>query len=836
MKRFLSSLLLLLVSASLTGVMCVAVQAQDMPRVMVIVDEKIDDKDVTARKVAGKIESILLEKGYRLVDKSQFENVRARDLAMGDMNAAKAKELGRRFGAELVIVGGAQAIFGEERDTYGIKSVQYTADGEVKLILTDVGEILAVASASAQKAAQGKSNAASKSLEELGTLLAADIAAKLDAKMKEIKEKAFVIQLALLGVTDVSLVKIEADLPSKIPQIQKMKLRYMEGDAAVFDVWIKGSIDDLRKTISGMPEYKVEAFTGSRLDVNTKVQGGKAKASYAVPTALDITEFKVENIFPAQFASYATHPIGSVTIQNTGKVDVKNIKARLFMPAFMQMASEQIIPLLKAGEKKSFAVSATLDREKLLGVSENTVSQMKAEITYAIGGKEETRSLTKPVTVYNKNAVNWSKPNTIGAFITFKDEAVQNFSKSVIGNVKFDATALPAASREQINAMKVWEAVRAIQIHYVSVPWIIVDGEKLDDVSFPRQTLTTKSGNCSGTSVLLAACLENIGIRTMLVGTSDHVFIMFDAGVNKKNVSRISLNERDYVVLDNTVWIPLETTIINKSFAEAWKLGAEGYYKVKDAGGMLDLIDVRKAWETSPPTNLATNEALPKPPAADAVSALLSAEAKDIAFAQSAAVNTKIAELKAKNTESGNNEAAMYLANTGRYDEAIALLSTYTSAMSMNNLGNVYLLKGDSAGAVNSYTAAMKADEKDGGINLNMGLLLYLGGDHEGTVHSFASAVSKFPSKERAYAELGIDNIVAQLAGTRAAERGSTVDRGELRSLLFSALQDVAAKKDSRAATAHIRRGENRFVFGGRRGIDPTALANINDFLYWKQS
>ncbi|MCX6135949.1 MAG: hypothetical protein NTV54_00425, partial [Ignavibacteriales bacterium] len=797
---------------------------------------KIDDKDVTARKVAGKLERILLEKGYSLVDKSQFANVRARDLALGDTNATKAKELGRRFGAELVIAGGAQAVFSEERDTYGIKSIQYTADGEVKLILTDVGEILAVASASATKAAQGKSNAASKSLEELGTLLAADISAKLDAKMKESKEKPFVVQLALLGVNDASLVKIEEELPGKISQIQRMKLRYMEGDAAVFDVWIKGSIDDLRKTFSGMPDYKVEAFTGSRLDVNTKAQGGKAKASYAVPTALDITEFKVENIFPAQFAWYAMHPIGSVTIQNTGKVDVKNIKAQLFMPAYMQMASEQIIPLLKAGEKKSFAVSATLDREKLLGVSENTVSQMKAEITYAVGGKEETRSLTKPVTVYNKNAVSWSKPNTIGAFITYKDEAVQNFSRSVIGSVKYDASVLPAASRNQVNAMKVWEAVRAIQIHYVSDPWVVAEGDVLDEIAFPRQTLSKKAGDCDDTSVLLAACLENIGIRTMLVGTADHVFMMFDAQVNKKNAARVSLNERDYVVLDNTVWIPLETTIINKSFAEAWKLGAEGYYKVKESGGKLDLIDVRKAWETSPPTNLASNEALPEPPAADAVAALLATEAKDIAQVQGAAVNAKIAELKAKNTEAGDNEAARYLANAGRYEEAIALLSAYTSAMSRNNRGNVYLLKGDSVSAVKNYTAAMKSDAEDGGICLNMGLLLYLGGDHEGTVNSFAAAVAKFPSMEAAYAELGIENIMAEMAGSKAAERGATIDRGELRSLLFSALQDVAAKKNSRAATAHIRRGENRFVFGGRRGIEPTALANINDFLYWKMS
>jgi xanthine dehydrogenase molybdopterin-binding subunit B len=69
---------------------------------------------------------------------------------------------------------------------------------------------------------------------------------------------------------------------------------------------------------------------------------------------------------------------------------------------------------------------------------------------------------------------------------------------------------------------------------------------------------------------------------------------------------------------------------------------------------------------------------------------------------------------------------------------------------------------------------------------------------------------------------------------TRAAEKGGAIDRTELQSLLFAALQDVAAKKSTRPSTARIRRGENRFVFGGRRGIDPTQLSDIKDFLYWK--
>ena len=145
MKRILSLLCMFSLAAMLIQPSAILAQNADMPRVMVVVDEKIDNVDATARKVAGKIEKALLEKGYRIVDSRQFSEVRARDIAAAD--ATKAKELGRRYGAELIIAGGAQANFGGEKEVYGIKSNEFTSDGEVKLIITDTGEILAVSSA-----------------------------------------------------------------------------------------------------------------------------------------------------------------------------------------------------------------------------------------------------------------------------------------------------------------------------------------------------------------------------------------------------------------------------------------------------------------------------------------------------------------------------------------------------------------------------------------------------------------------------------------------------------------------------------------------------------------
>lgn len=497
------------------------------------------------------------------------------------------------------------------------------------------------------------------------------------------------------------------------------------------------------------------------------------------------------------------------------------------------MPSEQVVSLIKAGEKKTFSVSAVLDKDKLLNVTDKTVSQVKAEISYSFSGEQKSRSITKPVTVYSRNSVSWNRANSIGAFITPKDEAVKNFSRFVIGNMKVDPKISASTPRNVLNAIAVWDAVRAFSINYVVDPWVVAEGDVLDDIQFPRETLANKSGDCDDTSVLLASCLENIGIKTILVGTSDHVFIMFDSGVNPKNAHQVSLNEKNYVVKDNVVYLPLETTIINKPFSEAWAMGADGFYKAQSSGGKIDLIDVRKAWEEFPPANLATNTKASEPPSVEKINQFIGEDLVALSKNATEQVNQKVSFLSQKGDEKSKNEAAMLLSQVGRFDEAVSQIQNLSSASSKNNLGNIYLLKGDSVNAISNYNSAASADAKDGGIALNIGLFKYVGGDADGTVESFKVAVSKFSSPKEAYDALGIENIVSQI-GQRAAEKNKAVDKGELQSLLNSALTDVADKKDKRAEKAKVRKGENKFIFGGRRGIDPTALANVKEFLYWK--
>ena len=397
----------------------------------------------------------------------------------------------------------------------------------------------------------------------------------------------------------------------------------------------------------------------------------------------------------------------------------------------MQLPSEQVIPLLKAGASKTVPVSVTLDAKQLLAISENTVAQIKAELTYSARRRSKIAKSRKAGDGLQQNVDHLVAAEFRWSVHHVKRRSGEEFLPvcSRVGEIR--PAILDGAPRNLLNAMAVWEGIRAFSINYVSAPWRVAETDLLDDVQFPRETLANHTANCSGSSVLLAACLENIGIRTALVGTSDHVFIIFDSGVNKKNASRVSVDEKDYIIRENTVWIPLETTIINHPFAEAWKLAADGYYKIADSQGRLDIIDVRAAWEQFPPANLAANVKASEPPPADKVGALMNDDMKNVLQISNQMLDQKVAELKKRGDEKSYNEASMYLANAGRYTDAASVLKGYTSPMAKNNLGNIYLMQGDSANAYKNYFAALDADKSDGGIDLNMGLLQYLGGDHE---------------------------------------------------------------------------------------------------------
>ncbi|MBI4428195.1 MAG: tetratricopeptide repeat protein [Ignavibacteriales bacterium] len=811
---------------------------RDWPRVMVVLDEKIDMQSVDARLVATKIEEVLLEKGFRLVDKEQFANVTARDIALAESNPARAKEIGLRYGAEWLIIGKAESSLDSETEIYGMKNFVYAGKANAKVIITDTGEMIAVSSASSKKPASGRVSAANFTMQILGETLAKDLYVKSRVRLKEEASGPRIIQIALLGIDDKLISRYEQDLPQKSPIINNLKLRYFEKDGAVYEASVNGTMEDLRAELLKRDDLVVVGFTGTRLDLSTKENADKARGISAASSSLDITQFGVENVFPSQVNYYAYNPLATIEIENTSKSEIRNVKVSIFIPGYMALPSEQIVPSIAPGSKQAFKLAATLDAKQLYALSANATGQAKVELSYTFNNQPQTRSLVKPVTIYSRNTISWRRSESVGAFVTDTDESVVQFARYVVGSVGGDEKLKSRLPRNVVNALAVWEGIRAYGINYVSDPWKTAENDVLDLISYPRETLASKAGDCDDSSVLIASCLENIGIRTKFIATSDHIFIMFDTDVRPKNGYMISANEKDYVVDENTVWMPLETTMINQPFVKAWLTGASEYYKNTEGGGKIELIDTRKAKAAFPPANLSVSTRTVSPPPAEKIALLVSQDLVDYEYAQSQMLSSSAANLaSADPTE--RNKAGVVQAKAGSYDAAIQGLSPLNTPASLNNLANIYLLKNDLPLAQEYYQKSMQADSSDGGVYLNFGLARYLAGSTDDAVEAFQVAISRFDSRDQAFDVLGLERVTEAL-GVRAAEQGERkVAKSDIFDLLSKTLQSVPERGKSTAQASRVREKykneQNRFVFGGRRGADPTQIASVKEFLYWKE-
>ena len=139
---------------------------------------------------------------------------------------------------------------------------------------------------------------------------------------------------------------------------------------------------------------------------------------------------------------------------------------------------------------------------------------------------------------------------------------------------------------------------------YVSDPKLTADF-----VQYPSETLSLRGGDCDDMSVCFASLLGSIGVATAFVdvvplGKPDksHIYLLFDTGMEPRYGASIAENPKRYVVRrgkagQETIWIPLETTVIARGFEEAWTAGAQEYFEDVEVGlglvkGWVHIVDV----------------------------------------------------------------------------------------------------------------------------------------------------------------------------------------------------------------------------------------------------
>lgn len=315
--------------------------------------------------------------------------------------------------------------------------------------------------------------------------------------------------------------------------------------------------------------------------------------------SLEFSNPRIEDMFAAMQSYYVDNPVGEVTITNTEKYPLTNLKMTFYQPGYMNIATSVAeIDLLSPGENLTVPITASFDQSvfSLEGVTPLT-GEIKVDYTL----RTRNASQTIPVTydLYDKNSLTWDDDRKVAAFITSGDSALSNYISYLRQTTK--DVVNPGYSEAIQTGMQVFIGLTEIGCLYQRDPTLSYEDAKgdifvVDSVNLPRETLTKLAGDCDDLTVLYNAMLESSGIPTGFVTVPGHIYSIFSTGVPAKDYKLIHPDKKMTVAIDGVLWVPVEITFIGEDdFESAWRAGAEEFARFVDDDGKLGLYFTNEA-------------------------------------------------------------------------------------------------------------------------------------------------------------------------------------------------------------------------------------------------
>jgi hypothetical protein len=312
------------------------------------------------------------------------------------------------------------------------------------------------------------------------------------------------------------------------------------------------------------------------------------------PALVRIEKIEADEIFASQSKSYTRVPIGRANVVNIGS-KMLDARLRVEIPGYSSAPSESSLKLDPGASRPVFLYAALNDRP--MRMRENDRLPLRVAVSYTSERLVRTDRLNGSVTMYAPGKIDWGRGvDQAVAFVTTEDPVVENFARTALASVT-ESEARAFTSTAVANAAAIFDAVSTLGVRYVQdpnnpYPKSAGHATFVDQVSYPRHTLARRTGDCDDTTVLIAALLENVGIATKFVDVPGHLFLLFDTDRHERDL--VGLEDRMFVKANQGLWIPLETTFLNRGFAEAWQEGADNYAKAA-AMDSVNLVDVQEA-------------------------------------------------------------------------------------------------------------------------------------------------------------------------------------------------------------------------------------------------
>ncbi len=471
-------------------------------------------------------------------------------------------------------------------------------------------------------------------------------------------------------------------------------------------------------------------------------------------------QLRLQQVFSSAYKQYANSPVGTVKVRNISGGDYQNLSLSFYVKGYMDFPTTKDIAVLKANSVQELPLLASFNN-KVLEIDEDTGVQVQLKLSFFRDGKRDSIELTQPMTIYGKNAIVWLRSNMVGSFVTPKDDVLHNFIRKGINENRPDNGPL---NQNLVSAMTLFNLLSTHGLRYQvdpNSPYSRLKTRQVDYVQFPRETLRLKSGDCDDLSVLYSAGLENLGIETAFIDVPGHLFLMFNTGLPVDKRDAISLQQDLLVEHNDTIWIPVEATMISTSFSEAWAEGARKF-KTWQKKKQLKIISTRQAWADYQPVTLSPADYTIEVPAKTQVSQKVHRELVRLTTKSLDRLVTPyraMARSQADDTEALMQIAIIY-AKYGLYGEAIEELDAILKreprhSAAYNNRGNIYLVREQYERALDAYRYAEKLDPTDGGIKINLAMAYYkIGKIHEASA-KYHEATLADKAIAREYATFG---------------------------------------------------------------------------------
>jgi len=473
------------------------------------------------------------------------------------------------------------------------------------------------------------------------------------------------------------------------------------------------------------------------------------------PLEIDIME--MSDIFSNTYKIYETEGIGKVRLTNNTRDEIVTLKLAFTIKEYMDFPTELEIKNLPPRQSRDIVLKAVFNN-KILDVTEDTPVQTELRATYYENQKQRSFSKNNTLNLYEKHRMMWVNKDRVATFVTSKDPVILEFTRAVV-------TQYADIGSPLVYAAAIYDYLGHMGMTYLqhpNNPYQIVEGKTnfVDYVQYPRETLKRNSGVCTDLVVFYSAALEGLGIRTMLLGTPDHLFMMFAVG----QVSELGDSTMNgmFAIHEGTVWAPIELTLVGSPFMKAWETGSKGYYEWREKG--IEVTDLNQAWARYKPATLPVTDWRAQVVKRDEVDRRYGNEIAKLNKIRLKYTSNRYFSQINKNPNDGNayHQLGIIYGESGELDEARKFLEKAEALLPgnpeiINNLANIYYLKGEYQLARQAYEKAVELDPADPYVLVNLSLCYLKLDNREKATETFQKATKRDATLVKKYRTIAIE-------------------------------------------------------------------------------